>query len=428
MVVSRRCKRLACPQFEGGASGGLNALPCGVLRRAHRLFTLRPSFDMDTDQLSFARAASIVWLCGMAPLAASVIPLLLPALQHQFRLSPASLGALAAGDLSGACLATISAPLWLRVGGIRKSALTGLGLIILGNALTLAAHSSILLLISRLAAGIGTGAIFGSAIPLVAKASRPARLVSAIQLAQLLLGGGLLLIAGAILARQGVVPVISAMMLLGLLSVPIAMVLPVRLAPEAEQAPSLKAMVPVAPTLSGILLFFVGSAVLGGFAGKLGVEHGLPIAAIGTALAVGNFGAIPGSLLAMVTGGAGKRTPTMVGATGVLLAMFVLLLREPSIAAFGIAIFLAAVCQTVIAPLQVAALVDRDRTGRGIEGVAAMQSVGQAAGPLIGGLFMSTTRVDGAYLFAMTACLASLFAVCWSPARIRASFARLRCP
>lgn len=367
---------------------------------------------MENDKVDLARAASIVWLSGVAPVAVIVLPLLLPALQHQFGLSPRFLGALAGADLSGACLATISTPLWLRASGIRKSAGAGLSLTILGNGLTLAAHSSSVLLASRLVAGIGTGTILGGMISLVGNVSRPARLISAMQLCQLLLGGGVLLAGGAILARHGIVPIIVAMMLLSVASFPVASKLPLRLALERVQTRSLEAMTSTAPTLFGILIFFVGIAAVRAFAGKLGVQHGLPIAAVGTALAVGNLGAFPGSLLAMVTGGHRQRTLVLIAATVVLLAMLALLLYEPHIAAFGAAIFVVGISQTVIVPLQVAALVDRDRTGRAIQGVAAMQSVGQAVGPMVGALFISAISVDGAYLFAIAACLASLVAMC----------------
>jgi hypothetical protein len=87
---------------------------------------------------------------------------------------------------------------------------------------------------------------------------------------------------------------------------------------------------------------------------------------------------------------------------------------------FAAAFFLIQLCITLIAPLQVAALVDQDANGRAIEGLAAMQSLGQAAGPLSVAFLITDAGVDGAYIAAMLLVAASALLV------LRASAGRSR--
>ncbi len=369
--------------------------------------------------INFLTSAVVVWVCGIAPLAAVIVPLLIPPLEQSFGISAQMLGMLAAADLAGACVATISAPFWLRYVGVRRGVMLGLLVIMTANAGSLLAFNTETLLLSRLLAGIGTGATLGSIIPLIGAAKRPARVVSAAQLFQMAVGALALLGAPWMIERFGATAMFGVIILFAALTLPVAALLPraMRSQASAQQSSVLAAMRPAALVLAGILVYFIGAVVISSFSGKLGVAHGLSLAAIGGAMALGNLGGIPGSALAAWLAAPKYRAPLLIGATLVQVVAVAVMVLVPNIFAYAIAGFFISAGITVIAPLQVAALVDQDKGGRAIEGLAAMQSLGQAVGPLLGGLFITAQSTAGAYVFAVLCCALSLAAVCWRAPR-----------
>jgi hypothetical protein len=184
--------------------------------------------------------------------------------------------------------------------------------------------------------------------------------------------------------------------------------------------PRLADIRPGARILGAILVYFASIAIITNYAGKLGVQNGLSIAFLSSALAIGNLGALPRSLIAMLA--SGRRTRDillLVASLAQCLAIGAMMWVQAGIV-FAAAFFLIQLCITLIAPLQVAALVDQDANGRAIEGLAAMQSLGQAAGPLSVAFLITDAGVDGAYIAAMLLVAASALLV------LRASAGRSR--
>ncbi len=368
---------------------------------------IRGEGDLATRQeMRPSTAAATVWLCTVAPLAAILIPLLLPFLQHAAALGPAGTGLLAAADLVGSCVPTLTAPFWLARTGSRRGAGLGLAIVVAANLPGALAHTAWLLLATRLLSGFGLGLVLSSAVPLVAASARPARLISAIQVLQLLLAAAAIQTAGWMLPWTGSQGVLLAVVAITLASCPLVFLLPDRSA-AAHPLPTLQDIGPSAPILLGILVYFASLAVLTNFAGTLGLQRHIALGPVSTALALGNLGALPGSLVAMAVSHPARRSWLLVGA-GLAECMAVGgMLWVPGYLAFAAGFFLIQVCVTMSAPLQVAALVDRDASGRGIEGLAAAQLLGQALGPLLGGLFITAARVDGAYVFGLVGILLS---------------------
>ena len=355
----------------------------------------------DADALSAGSSVALVWLCSVAPLAAILIPLLLPVLEHDLHLGPRALAMLASADLAGACIATISAPLWLSRTGSRAGALTGLAVIMIANGVAAFAVALLPLLLGRLLAGIGTGLVLSSAIPLVSRSGRPARLISAIQVMQLLLAAAALAGAGWLLSFLGTRQVLLALVAATLISSPMALFLPGQRAGSGHRLPTLADIRPGAADLVAILIFFASVAILTNYAGKLGVQNGLSIGFLSSVLAIGNLGSLPGSLIAMLANGRRSRNVLLLAGTLAQCVAVGTMMWVPRDIAFAAAYFMVQLCITLIAPLQVAALVDQDKNGRAIEALAAMQSLGQAIGPLSVAFLITSSGVGGAYLAAM---------------------------
>jgi MFS family permease len=366
------------------------------------------------NPLGIEVSAIIIWLCAVAPIGSMLMPLLIPQIQQAFSMGPKVVGLLASVDFAGTCIATITAPIWLRWLRERTAVFIGLGLVILGNAMTAWAGHPELVLCGRLLAGLGSGAIFGGIIPLLSVARNPARLLSGVQLAQLLMSGLALLGAPWLMAAQGPKSIYFAMMGLASASILAALRISAVRRPHSDTVlPPWAAIRPAFGAIFAILVYFIAVGALSVFMGKVGVQHSLPLAGIGAAIAIGNIGGIPGSLLVAWLAKASYRTGLLVAATVVEIAAIALLLLVHDLMAFTVAGFLITLATTVIGPVQVGVLVKVDSSGRAIEGLAAIQSVGQAVGPLVAGLFITASRVDGAYLFGAVCCAVSLLAIFW---------------
>jgi MFS family permease len=361
----------------------------------------------DTDRLSMGASVALVWLSSVAPLAVILVPLLLPVLQHDLHLNGQALAMLASADLAGACISTLTAPLWLTRSGSRGGTAIGLAVILIANAVTAFATVPALLLLGRLIAGVGTGLALSSAIPLVSKSARPARLVSAVQVMQLVLAAGVLGGAGWLLSIGGARDLLLALVALTAISAPAVLWLPAQQAGADHRLPRFADIRPGARALVAILIYFASIAILTEYGGKLGAQKGLSIGLISSILAIGNLGALPGSLIAMLATGPRSRTVLLVaGSLAQCVAVTAMIWLRGGMA-FGAAYFIVQLCITLIAPLQVAALIDHDRNGRAIEVLAAMQSVGQAIGPLSVAFLITDTSVDMGYAAAMLLVMAS---------------------
>ncbi len=361
-----------------------------------------------TQELNWGALVSLVWLCSMAPLAAILMPVLIPVIQATHDLSPVELGLLASADLAGACIATVTAPLWLHLLGARGGAVLGIATLMVANTLGAWSPSVAALLTTRLVAGVGTGLVLSSAIPVVARSLQPARLVSAIQVMQLLLAAGALASSGWLLPRGGSSLVLLIVVGVSLFSLPFAFLLPPRSSASAAALPTLEQLRPGAAILMAILVYFAAVGMLTNYGGKLGLQNGLSIGTISSALALANLGALPGSFVAMFASSAERRRRFLIAVCIIQCLAIGAVLMLSGATAFGLGFFAIQMSIAIVAPLQVALLVDRDPSGRAIEGLAAMQSVGQAAGPLLGALFITAANVDGAYGLGVACVIVSL--------------------
>lgn len=352
----------------------------------------------DSQRLSVGSSSGLVWLCSMAPLGAVLLPLLLPVLEQTLKLGARDLALLASADLTGVCVATVSAPFWLARTGSRAGAAAGLAVLIVANTLGGFANDSGPFLIARLFSGVGTGLVFASAIPIVSKSLRPARLISAIQVLQLVLAAVALGAAGWAMTKIGVRSVLFGIVILAAISLPVVMLLPSHRERSDHRPPSFSEIRPGLAVLIAILIYFATAAILTNYAGKLGVEKGMTIGFLSSALAIGNLAALPGAAVALVTVRPLHRRIVLVVGAAILIVAILTLIYAPGGLAFAGGFFLIQFCIALTAPLQVAALVDQDESGRAIEGLAAAQSVGQAVGPLVVVSLIAHAGMTGAYM------------------------------
>ncbi len=353
------------------------------------------------EKLTLAQSAALVWLAGVAPLASLLIPVLLPAMELSLHLAPHELSMAAAANLSGACISAVSAPLWLAKISSRQSILVALGVIILANTAAAFATVPSFLLPIMLLGGVGTGMALCGGIPLVRRSTRPARLMSAVQVWQLVLAAGALRGAGWLLTFAGLREVLLGVVVASVISIPVALSLPEGGAREDRHLPRLADMRPGAWALVAIFIYFASISTLTNYAGKLGVQNGLSLTFVSSALAIGNLGALPGSLIAALANDLTRQRLFLAVGTLLECAALAMLMSAHSAVLFGSAFFVIQICITLIVPIQVALLIEQDTSGRSIQAMGAMQAIGQAAGPLSVTFAITAANVDKAYYFAI---------------------------
>lgn len=370
--------------------------------------------------LTFISSAALVWLCSVAPLALVLIPLLMPVMQHHLHLAPREVGLLASADLVGACLASMSAPFWLTRISRGRSALIGLIVIALSNGLGALAVTPTLFLFSRFASGVGMGLVLSSGITLISLAKRPARLMSAIQVLQLVVAAAALSGAGWLLSIGGPREVLFAVTAAIVLSLPLAWLLPTGSSVAKQHLPSIAEMRPGALALLSIFIYFASVAIITNYSGKLGVQNGLSVGFLSAALAIGNLGALPGSLMAMLANDVSRQRLLLVAATLLQCVAVAAIVWMHGGRAFASAFFVIQICITVMAPLQVALLIHEDTSGRAIEALGAMQILGQAMGPISVMFVITETNVDKAYYWSILYIVLSTAMIVRRPTRRRA--------
>lgn len=352
--------------------------------------------------LSIVSSAALVWMSGAAPLASQLMPVLMPVMQQELHIEPQALSLLASANLVGTLVAAMSSPLVLSRISSRQSILLGLAVIMVATGVEAFAATSTVLLLAMLVAGFGTGLVLFGALPLLALAARPARLVSAIQVFQLVTAAGALSGAGWLLSFADLREVLLVVVAVAMISIPIALLLPARGAANSHHLPTLAELRPGAAALLAIFIYFASIAILTNYTGKLGVQNGLSIAFVGSAMAIGNFGALPGSLIAALANDV-PRQRWMLGAATLLegVTVVALLLWAHDEVIFTSAFFLMQVCITIIVPLQVALLISQDTSRRSIQAMGMMQALGQAIGPLTVTFSVTSSSIDNAYYWAI---------------------------
>lgn len=351
--------------------------------------------------MTIAQSAAVVWLAGIAPLASLLIPVLLPVMQQRLHLTPRELSLVASANLSGACISAVTAPLWLSKISSRQASVLGLAIVALTNAAAAYATAPVLLLPLMLLAGVGSGLSLCGGIPLVRRVAKPARLMSAVQVFQLLVAAAALGGAGWLLSFAGVRELFLIVVAAALVSIPIAMALPAGGAPADHHLPTLAELRPGGRALIAIFIYFASIAILTNYAGDLGVQNGLSLAFVSSAMAIGNLGALPGSLIAALANDRPRQRWFLIGATLLEgLALLTMTLAHDAIV-FGAAFFAIQVGITIVVPIQVAFLVDQDASGRSIQAMGAMQAVGQAVGPLSVTFAITAAGVGNAYYWAV---------------------------
>lgn len=348
--------------------------------------------------LTPAQVASTLWLGSLGLMILGIQPVVLEPLVRFGRLGEASLGSAATIEILTIAIGSVIGARLLRPLPARAVALAG---VLPFAAANLAMHwltGLIPLLAARALSGLAGGVLVGLAIVAIARGRRPERLSAVFLVAQTVMQ--LCLAALIPTIAQHLLPAdlgFVALALLGLASLPVLFVLPLRLTP-----PRLGTGVPVPVgltawvALAGCGAFMVAIVAVWAYFGVWEHQIGMSEQAIGTTAALSLGAQVLGAAAAGWVGPRLSSRPALLMTCTLQIAVVLGLLHWSAPAA-QVALALAFGFLWLFAlPLQTRLLIDVDPTRRAVLHLAAAQLTGSAAGPTLAGLFVTTGRVDGA--------------------------------
>jgi predicted MFS family arabinose efflux permease len=354
--------------------------------------------SVDPVPLTPMNVASTLWLGSLGLLILGIQPVVLEPLVRFGRIGEASLGSAATIEILAIAIGSVLGARLLRSMPARAVAVAGLLPFAAAN---LAMHWQTglgPLLALRALSGLAGGTLVGMAVVSIARGQRPERLSAAFLVMQTVLQ---LCIAALIpYVAQRLLPAdfgFVALALLGLVSLPVLLAVPPRLAPPQ---PGAGLPAPVGPSawaaLAGCGAFLVGILAVWAYFGVWEHQIGMSEQVIGTTAALSLAAQVLGAGVAGWLGPLLPSRPALLVTTALQIAVVLGLLHwstPPAQIALALAFGFLWLFAT---PLQTRLLIDVDPTRRAVLHLAAAQLTGAAAGPSLAGLFVTAGRVDGA--------------------------------
>lgn len=333
----------------------------------------------------------------------TALPLWLAALPKAGVLSPGLAGALGSGEVLAIALSTMAASAFGARLPVRTlavcAALAALG----GDLLSLIPHPAALVL-GRLIAGAGTGALLGVATSFAARREGAQKVLASMQLGLMVFATAFYLIMPRLIGSAGALSIFAGLALAAAAAAGACLAwLPREAAAHAGDAPRapLRLIPGAAAACLAIALIFVGQSAVWNFVVAIGQQQGLSMQTVGAVMAacaaVNIAGPLAGRLLGERLGLAG---PMLVAFS--LLALDALLITQvQGLAAFATGTVLLVLLPGFALPYAFAFLA-RKGDDRYAGAGPAFLMLGSAAGPALGAAILKQGSVPGLGLAAAT--------------------------
>jgi predicted MFS family arabinose efflux permease len=339
-----------------------------------------------------------------------VAPLVVSALIDAFAFSEA-----AAGGLASVEFVTLAAAMLASAGSMARRSrarwgLAGAGIAIAGHLASSFTSSYLLLVATRMLAGLGAGLAFAAGSAAAAGARQPARVFAIAALAGGV-GGALLLVGlpyatvpygppGAFLALAAVTMLVLP--LIGWLPAPARQRAGDGVGPAPHRGMALRGLV-------AIVFLAVGEGAVWAFAGEIAGAAGLSVAGAGRVLAASSLLGQAGALLAAwLSTRRGRVLPVGIGVLCVIGSVLVLIFaRNAVIFSVGAAIW--GLSFFFVFPYLMGTMAALDPRGRWAVAAGAAEVVGIGVGPVVGGLLVTGASYDALAWFMLAGGFVSLW-------------------
>lgn len=322
-----------------------------------------------------------------------LLPQMVGVVTEQFGLSPMQSGFFASTDLMGSAIASISSFFWIRKTNWKTMAWLGLGIVIVGNLLSMVAGSFGLLAFMRIFTGLGQGIAVALTLVIVGDSENTDRNFAIYLILTLLFGAAAVELLPALYSPFEGVHIYGAQIATCLLAIPFILKwLPERgkLSEEVISDNSLS-MVSIL-CLFGVLVLYMGYGGLWALTERIGVANGFAPDFIANVLSISLLVSIPALLVPIVFGVKfGRALPITIASIGLILYSVLIYYGQNS-TLFFLAVAAGSFGVNMIIPYMTGILADEDKTGKGVVMVMPMYAIGFALGPSVLSIF---TTGDG---------------------------------
>ena len=342
---------------------------------------------------SKARIAVLIAAKCVSMTSLLLMPLIIGALVADAGFTEAQAGLILSAQFAAIAISSLAIATRVDRWNRRLLCAVGIGLVLVGNGLSMIADSFTFFLVVRFITGLGEGTGFATVSGTAAGARDPQRLFALIGLTTGFYSAAILLSGGFLIENFGTTGIFGLAGLIALVLFPAAIWFPAH-APAAavsEDPAEKSAVIGMLGILGlfGYAVFAFGHSTIWAYVNSIGGSIGLSIAFIGTVLAVGAAVAPVGSGLAHVVGTRfGITTPTAISLFSIAGCMLVLGQAQGTIP-FVAAIIAKAILLLFLLPYVMGALSVLDPSGRLAAASPAFFTVGIAFGPGTGGMIIS---------------------------------------
>lgn len=333
-----------------------------------------------------ALQAAIVVFAAITSAVLLTAPAIATRLAVELGLNPEQIGNLFSIELGAMSLATLPSFWWLKRVDCRRAALIAALLFIAGNLASAATASYLPLAALRFVTALAGGSLMVLCLSCAATLPNPSRAYGFWVLGQLVLGAIGLSLLPRLFEAYGLGVGYLLLAALTVLGLPLVRAFPTAYrAPERIARRGAASRWKVVAAILGLLGFYVALSAVWTFIGAIGAQAGLNAQASGDILAIATLMGIAGAGCATLIGERLPRTPLLCSGFGLMVAATLLLLDQPHLARFAVAVLLFKFTWTYVLPFILASLVELDESGRLMSLSNLVIGAGLALGPAMAG-------------------------------------------
>jgi DHA1 family inner membrane transport protein len=342
------------------------------------------------------------------------LPYLVGLMADKLALNNQQTGWLASADLTGICIVSLLAPLWLKRVSWRLVIPVALAIVVVMNVLTAFVNDIGSLVAFRVLSGVAGGAVFTQAMVFLATSDRTERNIGIYSACATTWICICMILMPSLAESHGTT---TAVLLLA--AIPLAcsgglFLWPRDYSPTFQSSSERPHSVWSREVLIGLscfILFMANIGILWGFVERIGTDYGFEAIPLGQSIALANFVSIAGGLIAAWVGNRFGHFKPLTFALGTQAA--IMLLVATGDVGMTLWLFTLLLCSyfllwNFIDVFQISVLVDFEPSGRAVGLVPAFSAIGSALGPVTATLLMSGEGFRSVPVIAAAMCLATI--------------------
>lgn len=326
-----------------------------------------------------------------------LLPLYIGVLVSILGLSEQSAGQVAAADMAGYTLATLSAAFWIGRVNIRASTLAFLAALIILNVICSFLSGYWALFGVRILTGFGAGGLTAVIVAAMSKTTKPDRTFGLWVVGQLGLASVGLYLLPSIIEAYSSLGAFMFLALLPLIVIPLAFFLPSQSIGASSDVVLVQGstghnytLLIAAMGIVAVLVVYTGLASYWSFTERLASTSGLSPQTIGSSLSVASIAGLFGGIISIVIANKLGRVIPIALSILMIIGALVLVRIDVSTIIYMLSASAFLFGWNLILPFMLGAVATIDKDGRTISLANAAIGLGLVAGPLMGGWFLGT--------------------------------------